>query len=303
MSKRWVRLTYLAVVAGVFIWLLWRERDEIGELLRSARPAWLAAALVMSFGMIVASAGFWSAVISSAGPRLSLGESTRAAAQSLPARYLPGSVWYAAGRVGVLATGGYGTALLTAAAGMEMILSLAVAALIGLPLLLATGDSPGWALAWVLVAVVVIASLQPLGNRLLGWWERRRSSGAVSIPRRGYVAGLCWMVAFWVWSATTFWVFLQGFPAGDFGDGFLRVVGAYMVAWSIGFVTPFAPQGIGVTEAVLAGLLGSGDPLGIVAIVAGYRVMILIRDTAASLIGGGWRGARSATPPRSPGKG
>jgi uncharacterized membrane protein YbhN (UPF0104 family) len=150
-----------------------------------------------------------------------------------------------------------------------------------------------------MVAVGVIIGLQPLCNRLLAWWERRRGAEPVAIPRRGYLGGVGWLVVFWVWSAITFWVFLQAFPASQVEAAFPRVAGAYMVAWAIGFVTPFAPQGIGVTEAMLAGFLGAGDPVGIVTLVAGYRVLILIRDGIASLIGGGWKRAPVVAPPGS----
>lgn len=298
---RRLRPVYLVLVAAAFGWLLWRSRDELAVLLEGARIERLAAAFLLGFGMIAWSGGFWSSMVSATGHRLGFAEATVAAARSLLARYIPGGVWYAAGRVGILRRTGAPVPALTATAGMEMILSLGVAVILGIPLVALSGARPGLSVAWVPIAAGAVVLLHPAANAALGWWERRTDSTPMAVPLGGYARGVAWLVLFWVWSGTTFWVYLTAFPAVDAG-AYPVVVGAFMVAWGIGFVTPIAPQGIGVVEVALALMLAGGDLAATVALVAGYRALILVRDAVAT--GAGELAARApreaprGSPPR-----
>lgn len=278
---RRLRPVYLVLVAAAFGWLVWRSRDELAVLLEGARIDRLAVAFFLGFGTVAWSGGFWSSMVSAMGHRLGFTEATVAAARSLLARYIPGGVWYAAGRIGILRNSGAPLPSLTATAGMEMILSLGVAVILGIPLVALSGARPGLSLVWVPIAAGTVVLLHPAANAALRWWERRTDSTPMTVPLRGYARGVGWLIVFWVWSGTTFWVYLTAFPAVDAGT-YPVVVGAFMVAWGIGFVTPIAPQGIGVVEVALALMLAGGDLTTTVALVAGYRALILVRDAVAT---------------------
>jgi hypothetical protein len=57
-----------------------------------------------------------------------------------------------------------------------------------------------------------------------------------------------------------------------------------LFSWGIGFISIFAPQGIGVFEVVAADLLRGVEPLmGIAAVIAGFRLIILTADAVAWL--------------------
>ena len=79
-------------------------------------------------------------------------------------------------------------------------------------------------------------------------------------------------------------IYLRAFPAAD-GFGTLQVAGAFMVAWAVGFITVFAPQGLGVTEVSLVALLSANsDDTGIALAVlfGGYRLVQAARDILAA---------------------
>ncbi len=61
----------------------------------------------------------------------------------------------------------------------------------------------------------------------------------------------------------------------------LVVPGAYMVAWGVGWLAVFAPQGVGVFEVTLASTLGAASA-GVALVLGGYRVIVLARDLLAA---------------------
>ncbi|MBW3550378.1 MAG: hypothetical protein KY442_05995, partial [Proteobacteria bacterium] len=58
----------------------------------------------------------------------------------------------------------------------------------------------------------------------------------------------------WAWSATTFTVYLQAFP-GLATVPLLEVAGSFLLAWVVGFLAIFAPQGAGAFELAAAAML------------------------------------------------
>lgn len=159
-------------------------------------------------------------------------------------KYLPGSVWQYAGRVGLARSRGVSVQVGLASIVAEVIYS-AVAAAVASSLLL------GWIAApAILLGLVVLALL--LGGRLAGLLARaplaRRATRAAPVAVGLYL--LVWAaygIAFWATGRALFAV-----PASDLP----RYIGVFALAWLAGLVAVFAPGGIGVREAVIVGLLG-----------------------------------------------
>ena len=122
-------------------------------------------------------------------------------------------------------------------------------------------------------------------NRVLLWLARRTAGvEPMNLPQRAYLELRR----------------LDGLPLGLWGGRHLRrlpggvptldpgpppvVAGAYMVAW--GWPSgPDSSAGIGVFEVTLAALLGAADLGAGSIIVAGYRLVTLVRDLIATGIG------------------
>ena len=94
------RIVYLVAVGVGLLWLVWNRRTALQELLQTARLWLLLVALVLGFGQIAINAGFWRSSLLALAESPTYREVLVASSRSLFARYVPGSVWYAAGRSG-----------------------------------------------------------------------------------------------------------------------------------------------------------------------------------------------------------
>jgi glycosyltransferase 2 family protein len=253
---------------------------------RTARPEVLLLCLLASAGQLVITSAVWSTGLRALGSPVPLRRSLSATARSAPARYLPGSVWYAVGRAALLQGDGVPKRALAAVATLEMLLAPVLAFSVGGLLLLASGaDLPRAVvvpLALAAVALLVLAS-PPVVDRALRW---RAGDDAPRLPWRALLRQAGLLALFWLWSGGVFALYVAAFP-GATDLAVPAVVGAYAVAWGVGWLAVFAPQGVGVTEAVLAGLLSSGTAggtAGLALVLGGYRALIAVRDLAGAAV-------------------
>lgn len=283
-SRRALRWLYVLALVGAAVVVLVIRRDEVDELVTGARPWPLLGALGLGMVSLVQSAVFWSRCLASLGSPRPIGDVLEATVASIPARYLPGSVWYAAGRVGHLRRSGTSAVSLTVVATLETVLSFVVALALGGGLLLASGGTGGdldlLALAAAGLALALVASpwvVNPLLRRI----GRRGAGEAVPSLRWSTYLELCaHLLAFWVASAAAFVSYLAAFPAID-APGLVETAGTFLVAWAAGFVAVFAPQGAGVFETTVAGLLSSAPVAALALVVGGYRALTAVRDALA----------------------
>lgn len=288
-----VRALYLVVLAVALVAAIVSRRHEIAGLLDGTRPGWLAAALLLTFGQLWLSSVWWSSALTTLGSPATPRGVLAATVRSLPARYVPGSIWYPLGRAALLASEGVRKSALATVAALEAAISVVVAFSLGGLLLVGGGMVPRGAAAVAGVCVALLAAASPpVLNRALAWVAARRGILPPQLSWGGYARLLAWMVAFWSLSALSFSVYLQAFP-----DIALRapltVAGAYLVSWGIGFLAVFAPQGLGVFEVTLAALLTGRPAAGLAVVIAGFRALVAVRDalafTAGALGRGAWR--------------
>ena len=280
-----LRITYLAGLAVLIGWVARTEWEQVLSLLGGARPWLIAASLASSFALIFIGAWFWTVSLRIQGhgletPRL-FTKATVAASRSLLARYVPGSVWFAVGRVALLRNAGLPVGPLSATAVLEMATSLTVVLMSGLAVLGLSGGIPGGAVWMVFVAVALIVATAPGGGgRVMAWLAARRGI-EFALDWRGYLRLIGINVVFWGWSAVTFLLYLRAFPAAD-EFRTLLVVGGFLLTWGIGFLAPFAPQGIGVFELTMATVLQAEGIAPTVVVLGGYRLVLVARDFIAT---------------------
>ena len=271
------------MLVAAIIWLVASRRTEVAELLKEARLLLIAAALAASFGLIGLGAALWWLSLRMLGNPMPLRAILTASARSLPARYVPLGITYAVARVALLRAAGSATAPLAATAGLEMMVSVSVALTIGTALLGASGTLPG-GLIWTVSAVVVgsAAASPAVGGRALTHVALRRGVD-LRMTWSGYGQVLAASVAYWLWAAASFVLYLRAFPAAD-DFGTVETAGAFMVAWAVGFVTVLAPQGLGVAEVGLLALLSTegGHGIAMATVFAGYRIVLFARDLLAA---------------------
>ncbi|HDH03662.1 MAG TPA: hypothetical protein ENH15_05400 [Actinobacteria bacterium] len=286
-----LRIIYLAVAAALISWTIFARWGELSRLLDGTRLAWLAASLVMSFGMLGLSGALWRHLLIAQGEPVALSTAVHSTARAVLARYVPGSIWFALGRATLLSRLGVGAGPLTVTAATEIVLSVATTVAGGAILLGLVGAFPGGALWMVGAAIVLAAAASPaVAGRAIAFVAAKRGAQMAKISWRSYLGAVGISVAFWTWSALTFTTYLRAFPLAD-GIGIATLIGGFLFAWGVGFLAIFAPQGIGVFEVTLAAILFDGGLSETAVLIGGYRLITLVRDAIAT-------GLAEATAPR-----
>lgn len=279
-TRRVLGIAYTVAALGGLAWLAVTRRAEVTELFAGTNPLALVGVAVVAVVSPLIAAAFHATALGALGQQVGAREVAVASLRALPARYLPGSVWYIGGRAALLRARGVTTRALGATAVLEQVLSLATALAVGVALL-GGGNALFGVGGWVgatLALVVIVVSL-PLANRVLAF--------RTEAPHLR-VSGVAWlrmesiMVSYWVWTGTVFTAYLW---AIGLDAAWLATAGAYMVSWSVGWLVPVAPQGLGVFETVAASLLPGLDVATGIVGVAGFRLVILLRDLLGTLLG------------------
>jgi uncharacterized membrane protein YbhN (UPF0104 family) len=270
----------LVVILAVRFWQLWDEHPVHfsrldGGVFVLAVAASIAA--VAAYGLV------WPYLLRRLGVSASIGWVAMFFTSQL-GKYLPGSVWQYAGRVGLAKRRGVAVQTALASIVAEVVLSSTAAGLLGLLV------APGWIALVVLAALVVVGlatsalapKAAPLALRLLARLPINRATFAAAL-RAAPVGTLLYIpvlgaygLAFWLTGRALFAV-----PAAQLGI----YVGTFALAWLAGLVAVFAPGGIGVREAVIAALLSSriGEAHAIV-LAASSRVVLVGVDLALGVL-------------------
>jgi phosphatidylserine/phosphatidylglycerophosphate/cardiolipin synthase-like enzyme len=294
----------LAVAAGAMMLRAWRhEVRSIHAFAWHVRPGRLLACTAAEVGLLVWGVVLWSLVLGrfdGARPRF------RAMLQvwfgTNLAKYLPGGVWPLvtaagmAGRLGASPVALAGSFVLHAA--LTALGAAAAAALLLAPAGLAGGGLPLVAGA-AAVPAALLAVHPAVLNRLVGVAARlaRREAPAW---RGRWVDGLGLLALYaatWVGYGAAFSLFVSSVAPVARG-AWPMLAGVNALAFVAGFVAVFAPGGIGVREAALAGLLLPVFPGRVRVLIAAVSRLWLM---AAELAGGALvlavsRGATAAAP-------
>jgi uncharacterized membrane protein YbhN (UPF0104 family) len=271
----------LIVLLGLRLWQLWRrEPVDFGRL-----DGALFAAAVFASVVAVSAYGFvWLYLLRRLGTRAPLSWITIFFKSQL-GKYLPGSVWQYAGRVGlahnrgvpiqrgvvsVVAEIGYSAIAAAAAASLMLGWVAATGVFLGLAALLAVG----FALRGRLAGPLVRAPAEPASGGL--------DLESVLAALRAAPAAVGLYLLVWGIYGVAFWTTgraLFAIPASDIP----RYIGVFALAWLAGVVAFFAPGGIGVREAVIAALLTSGlGPADAIVLAATSRVVLSAIDIVAA---------------------
>lgn len=290
----------LACLAYVFVRAaqVW---DQAGPtLLEPDTFARLGLALAPMTLAYVTAALAWIALLRSFGVHAAPLSTSGAYLAAQVGKYLPGNVGHYVGRVVLGTRVGLPASTVALAMTVEFGLLIAIAALLGLPMLQFTLARLGAAwhappstqlmalaacLAVIAIVLLVILRLRPaLVHSLKQWATQLRApvSSASAVLRLGL--SLCLSVA--VFGLSSGALLMLG-EQQDFSFEVLRrVVSLYSVAWIVGALTPGAPGGIGVREAILieglTPLWGAGEA---VAGALAFRVVTVATDVIALGLG------------------
>lgn len=196
-------------------------------------------------------------------------------------KYLPGGIWPILGRAALLPGN---KARLVAASTLEAGIKVVAALALSMLLIDTRTQLPAWAAVLVVIVLVVLLRPQVL-SPLLGAVARR--SGRLDIDLSAFSqvhisAAALLSASSWGLIGLAYALFINGFVEAPV----TVLVGAFALAWAIGFLVVPAPAGIGVREVVLVVATTPllGEPRALVLALAA-RVWWMAGDALLLLLG------------------
>lgn len=200
----------------------------------------------------------------------------------LPARYLPGGIWHTVGRAVDLDEYGVPRPAIAWMVALENGLAVSTALLLGGALLLFSEGQAvayGWLVGLAAASGLLMLVAAPLFIRTL------RSHAVSGMNAATWTRCCAWFFLVWTSQAAAFVAYSHALIGGNVPAHMLHTAGVYLFSWAIGFLAFFAPQGIGVFEATAALLSGQTMLPAAIAMVAGFRLCMLVVDLCLGLGG------------------
>jgi hypothetical protein len=295
-------LVVLLVVLLVGGWFVWANRTDVARALTDiGLPAALGCLLLTALG-VLATGECWRVWLASLteGPPVRTSHQVFYLTQS--GKYLPGSLWPFLAQALLARQFGVPRGAMLTATSLFLVTHVVTGVAVGV---LGAGPAVAQGWRWVLYPVAAAGLgllLPPVLARVVGVLDRRRGPGADAVLRRpGWSAvgrAVLLMCLAWACYGGATWVLVRQLDPDP--AGLPVAVGAYALAWVVGFLAVAAPAGAGAREAVLAVVLSPvvGVP-GAVTVALVGRVALTLVDlglaaASAPVLRGG---TTAATPP------
>lgn len=271
------------VLVGLLLGVAWYQRTLIVTAFHRVSFLRLSVVLALIVPMYLASAASWRQLLIGLGNRLSYRTVLTLWVLSNIARYVPGTIWQFLGRIYFAQVHG----IVRRATVLSLIYEIALLAVTAITLTVTT--LPFWpvdsSLPWW-VSTVGLGALILLWPSTLswfvGWISRLRREPIEHIPplpwlQLSHAFGLTLLRL--IFGGTAFWVLASVFLPLGLAD-LPGAIGMYALAWLVGYVTVFAPAGVGVADGTLAVLLtprlGVAESLSVVVV---FRALLFVGES------------------------
>jgi hypothetical protein len=276
-----LKLLFTPVAFAFLLYFAWQSRQELGQLIGQASLSYLFFAAIV-WGLLHALSPLLAVVIFNAcGSDVSWRQAFSTHAARLPARYLPGGIWHTVGRVMDYREQGIADRHLSVFVILENGLAASVTLAIGGAIIFAMrpddvlGSVAGLASLAGLVALPAIVLF--INSKVLQRPDRMSSFA--------YAKTIFTVILFWCGATCAFLIYLSAFHTNTGAYSVIEMAGIYLFSWGVGFIAIFAPQGIGVFEFVASELMASPVGfMGLAALIAGFRIVVLVADIAVWLV-------------------
>ena len=281
LRKRLLRLVWVGLGSLVLVFmalLIWRSRETLLEVLRTARYeyfAWTFVAYAVSIGAVALG---WHLVMHHLGQQSDWILNFKIYIYTLAARRVPGTLWYIAGRAVLYKRLGIPGRFSALASAVEVLLSIVSGLMVGAPaLFLQTKSSPAHITIFVLVELVGLCLLYP---RVLHWLLARFGHhiepGQLTVPKV-----LSWLGAYaamWVSGGLMACTVVAALYPLDLSQ-IPWAISLWTLTGAISFAAFLLPHNLGISEITLSILLSRLVPLPIaMATAILIRVLTTIFD-------------------------
>lgn len=277
--------TLFSITAMLAIGLVaWQSRGALATQLHSLQFTYLIIAILLWAALHFISPIFSSTILSGCGSTTPYSLALKIHADRLPARYLPGGIWHTVARFADFRDNGAQTAHVLTFVILETALAPAVSFVLGGLIVFFFNRWDSWGVIGLLscTAGALLISLVPILAKF------RLFSRYTPISLNHYARCVLIYIAFWAVAATAFVSYFLSVTRHAMPV--LEIAGAYLFSWAVGNIAFFAPQGIGVFEVTVSGLLHDTMSIAeLTVLIAGFRLVILIADILVWLLSLAWR--------------
>jgi uncharacterized membrane protein YbhN (UPF0104 family) len=295
-----------AAIAAVILFFLVRGLirgwENAGVNDWGVRPGWLALAVVVLVPYFFLAAWIWQRILLTLGERVSLGAAARTWYLSQMAKYIPGKVWFAMGRIMLCRKIGVGALTTSVGTLLEIVLVI-----LGGGLLLVL-SLPLWPVPRRLEMLLVPAGIGALLLFLHPALFRLFLRGVTRLLRREMIPyspawrdlllfvglyGLTWIFYGLGLDLLTRAIVLEGVDLTVRQGPLSRILffsGAAAAAWTVGFLSFFTPSGLGVREATLGYTLSFFLPAPFPVLVALLARIWITVGELGSVVASRWLG-------------
>lgn len=272
--RRGVQIGVVGLILLFFGLALARQWPDIVAYHWQVEPGYLLLAAALLLGRAPLQVYSWKRLLARLGHTISWPIAFRLYFQSALAKYLPGSIWFAVGRVVLAEKVGLPRRATSVSVVLEQVLNTVGALLVSALALTALPSGP----IWPYIAVFLVLGLFVVWPRpvfaALDWGMQRLGRAPLGITLHGgdLLLALVPFVVNWLWYgvASFFWT-ATVYPTLP-PEQLPAIIGLYTASWAIGFLTLLVPNGWAVREGLLvAGLTGV---LGIPLPVAGAAAIL-----------------------------
>jgi len=287
---------HLAKVLGVVLMLaslgfigalLWSHREAVLDF----RPSFGGVMSLIAGAVIYGAAGIllavaWRILLHGSGEdEVCWHESRRIYARTQIAKYIPGNVMQLVGRHVVGRQAGWSHVGLVLSSAVEMLMLLAVAAVVALIGLALTGIDVGLLKIPVLLALIAALvagaylAMRLIPRLLVGKWPEVADRLRSRKLRALWLVGLLYL-AFFLAGGLVLLIVCEVVLEKPVDLGYWPLVfSLFAVGWTAGVITPGAPSGLGIREAVLVvGLSPIASPADAVLIAGLLRLLTVCGD-------------------------
>jgi hypothetical protein len=166
-------------------------------------------------------------------------------------KYIPGSIWQYVGKIGMYKAAGLNNQAIRDTILLEAFWVAFSALMVGIILISITHGQLLLSLSQKIPAIAIVAGIIATSVFLLlpslsGWRMKLRKywRRLLFTPQSFFTTLIVWLSL-----GISFWIIL--IPLSSSEIGLVYTVGLFALSYTIGFVVPFAPAGIGIRESVL----------------------------------------------------
>ncbi|BEK83789.1 lysylphosphatidylglycerol synthase transmembrane domain-containing protein [Bifidobacterium adolescentis] len=285
-----IRWFFLAVALAGLLWVIIKNWGSLTKALATLPWQIAVASFVLAVVYVFFTMWSWRVILADLGSTLNWNTSIQLFGLSQIGKYIPGGVWNIVAAAEIGRDHEIPARRSVTAMTVAVLISLLSGAGIGVITVLSTSVSiqvPTWLIV-LLLAILVALLMPPVLNRLIGLGFKllKRPAPERQITFKGLGLATLLAVIAWIIAGVQIWLLACGFGMQPSAYGMALSIGAYALAWIVGFLVVFVPAGTGVREGVLGlfftSTLTSG---GVLAVVLVSRIAMTFADLLFAAVG------------------